>query len=354
MAMESILRHAGRSLPVAYRVMTFNKDQLWRILQIATAIGLASIVISEVEVDSISSLWKRISISWLLLSIFAFYASVWSMARRYWVLIGRRVEFHDLFHVVLYQNIMSNLVTTAAGAAWYVAILHTKHSIRVTNCFFSLICARFGDLLTLVASLSLATLVVWQYIPTLHLVVTIVIVFLAAVVLSVGLIIKCRRRLVKIVGQILNRFQLHSQGGVYRQRVIMSFAEFARGEVGESRGRSIVAFTGYSVLTLSTMLLFAYSSLRVFGVPIDIWPVVFVVSLTQIMSLVPIQIFGGLGLYDFAYLYLYGLFGFEGSEFAAVIVGLRVCFYLTNVMLLGVIILPKGLITRLLLRKQLT
>ena len=72
------------------------------------------------------------------------------------------------------------------------------------------------------------------------------------------------------------------------------------------------------------------------------------------MTLVPIQIFGGLGLYDFTYLYLYGLFGFGGPEFAAVIQGFRFCFYLTNLVLLGFIVLPRGLVARLLSRKQIS
>ena len=133
----------------------------------------------------------------------------------------------------------------------------------------------------------------------------------------------------------------------------VTLTAFADQEIDQSK-LSIGALTGYSVLTLVTMLLFAYCSLRIFDVRIDIWPVIFVVSLTQIMTLVPIQVFGGLGLYDFTYLYLYGLFGIGGPQFAAVVVGLRICFYLTNLVLLALIVLPRCLVTQLLLRKQIS
>lgn len=331
--------------------MELNKHLIWQILKLATAFSLIAAVISEVNVESMAMLWQRISVPWFVLSILAFYAALWSMARRYWVVIGTRISFDDLLQIVLYQNIMGNLITTAAGAAWYVGILRNKHNIQVTNGLLSLLLARFGDLLILLVSLSFATLVVWRQIPTLHLVVTIAIFLLIAAALISLLILVLRRQLVEIVDRILDKFNLHQKAFV--RRIFTAFTAISNQEIAESR-LCIGAFTGYSVVTLGTMLIFAYSCFQVFGVRIDIWPVIFVVSVTQIMTLVPIQIFGGLGLYDFTYLYLYGLFGFGGPEFAAVILGFRFCFYLTNLVLLGFIVLPRGLVARLLSRKQIS
>jgi uncharacterized membrane protein YbhN (UPF0104 family) len=331
--------------------MEFNKHLIWQILKLVTAFALIAVVVSEVNLESMVVLWQRISLPWFLLSILAFYAVLWSMARRYWLLIGRRITFHELLHIVLYQNIMGNLFATAAGAAWYVGILRNKHDIQLTNGLLSLLLARFGDLLTLLVSLSFATLVVWQQIPTLHVVVTVVIFFLMAVALLSLLMLVLRRQLVEIAGRILDKFHLHKKAVV--RRIFAGLTAFSNQEIDQS-WLSIGPLTGYSVLTLGTMLLFAYSSLQIFGVRIDIWPVIFVVSLTQIMTLVPIQVFGGLGLYDFTYLYLYGLFGIDRSEFAPVIVALRLCFYLTNLVLLALILLPRGLVTRLLLKNQIS
>jgi uncharacterized protein (TIRG00374 family) len=311
--------------------MEFNKHPIWQILKLATALGLIAAVVSEVNFESMVVLWQHISLPWFLLSILAFYTVLWSMARRYWVVIGTRITFHELLHIVLYQNIMGNLIATAAGAAWYVGILRNKHNIQVTNSLLSLLVARFGDLLTLLVSLSLATVVLWQQIPTLHVVVMIVIFLLTIVVLLSLLMLVVRRQLVKIGGRILDKFHLCKKAIIHR--IFAALTAFSNQEIDQSR-LSIGPMIGYSVLTLGTMLLFAYSSLQIFGVRIDIWPVIFVVSLTQIMTLVPIQVFGGLGLYDFTYLYLYGLFGMDRSEFAPVIVALRLCFYLTNLALL--------------------
>ena len=333
--------------------MRLKKHTIWQILKIAMAIVLIAVVISEVSFKSLVMLLKRAAIPWLVLSILAFYVALWSMARRYWILIGKKIEFHELLKIVVYQNIMGNLVTTAAGAAWYVGILSNKHKIQVTKGLLSLLLARFGDLLTLLLTLSLATLVVWQQIPTLHVIVTVVIFLLMAVALLSLLMLVLRHQLIEIAGRVLDKSHFDNKAVV--SRIFAGLTAFSNQEIDQSRlSISIGPLTSYSVLTLGTMLLFAYSSLQIFGVRIDIWPVIFVVSLTQIMTLVPIQVFGGLGLYDFTYLYLYGLFGMDGSQFAAVVVGLRLCFYLTNLVLLTLVVLPRGLVTRLLFKKEIS
>ena len=50
----------------------------------------------------------------------------------------------------------------------------------------------------------------------------------------------------------------------------------------------------------------------------------------KILSIVPIQVFGGLGVSEAASLVLFGLFGFVESELAAVLIGMRILFTLTN------------------------
>ena len=316
--------------------MEISKHAIWQFVKFALAFGLIAIVISEVNVESVAVLWKRISVSWFLLSVFAFYASIWFMARRYWVLIGTQIEFHDVFHSVLYQNIMGNLVTTVAGAAWYVGTLRNQHNIPITRSVFSLVAARFGDLVTWLVTLSVATLLVWRHIPMLHLMVTLLISLLTGGVLVGVMMIIFHGRTVAFAGAILSKFRFQRKPSV--RRFFETLTVFLNRETDEYV-RSINPFTVYSVLTVASMLLFAYCSLQIFAVQIEIWPVVFVVALTQIISFLPVQVLGGLGLYDLTYLYLYGLFGVDRSEFAAVIVGLRICFYLANFALLPLLVI---------------
>ncbi|MGA7604445.1 MAG: hypothetical protein WCA79_00855, partial [Anaerolineales bacterium] len=58
--------------------------------------------------------------------------------------------------------------------------------------------------------------------------------------------------------------------------------------------------------------------------------VVFVNSWIQLISWLPIQVFGGLGVAETSQVYLYGLFGIPAAQMATVSVGLRVILYLFN------------------------
>jgi uncharacterized protein (TIRG00374 family) len=324
--------------------MRLKKEVIGEILKLGIALSLISVVLSQVSIESITELWQRISVFWLLISILAFYTVLWSMARRYWLLIGSRVAFHEILHIVLYQNVMGNLIATSAGAALYVGVLRNKHDIPVSHSLLSLLLARFGDLLILVLFLSFATVVVWQRIATLQFIVTGVICLLTVVALGVTLLFVLRRRLVGVAFGILRKWDFVSRFGA----ALVAFA----GQEANACRFNIVLFAGYSILVFSTMLIFAYCSLQVFGVRLDIWPVIFVVSLTQVMTLVPIQVLGGLGLQDVSYLYLYGLFGINQSEFAVVVVGLRIAFVCTNLLCLILMAPPLGLVTQILLKKK--
>jgi len=73
---------------------------------------------------------------------------------------------------------------------------------------------------------------------------------------------------------------------------------------------------------------------RAFAMPIGTWPIVFVISLTQLLAIVPIQVFGGLGVYEFTSIYLYGLFGISQSEAAALVLGIRIILSVLSLALL--------------------
>jgi len=319
--------------------MVLGKHTVWQMVKVAIAFGLIGIVISEVNLESFADLWKRVSVPWFVLSILAFYTSIWLMARRYWLLIGPQVAFYDLLHFVLYQNLVGNLITTVAGAAWYVGILRNQRNIGISTSVSSLMVARFGDLVTLLVSLTIAALIVWREISTVHLAVA-VLVFVVTGIAVCGFVLFAFRHLLFQLGTaILDRYQLKQNPFVHS--CVDALTECVNQKV-TAHPVSFAWVSAYSILILGSMLLFAYSSLQIFGVHIEIWPVIFVVTFTQLLSFLPIQVFGGLGLYDFTYLYLYGLFVVERSEFAAVIVGLRVCYYLANLALLPLVIMTGG------------
>lgn len=314
-----------------------KKRTTWQYVKIALAIALMGLVFSQVSLESVATSWERVSLPWLLASILAFYAATWSMARRYWILLGRRITFHELLNLVLLQTVTGNLIATSAGFASYIGILRNKHRVQVSDGLLSIVLARFGDLSVLLLALTYASWMVWPQIVAVHGAVVLVISCMTALVVFFSLIFLLRKRLALIFGRLLHRIHLDRQP--FGQRVLHTLTTLSD-QATEQPGVTLGPFVGYSLLIAGTMLLFAYCSLQIFGVRIDIWPIIFVVSLTQVIALLPVQVFGGLGVYDVSYLYFYGLFGINRSEFAAVIIGLRLLFYAANVALL--LLIPLG------------
>lgn len=314
-----------------------EKRTIWQFLKVALAIGLIALVVSQVSLESVATSWGRISPLWFLASVVVFYACTWLMARRYWILIGRRITFSQLLNVVLLQTVTGNLVATGAGFASYIGILRSKYRVQVKDGLLSIVLARFGDLWALLLALPLASWIVWPQIVTIRVVVMVVISCMMALVVLFSLILLLRKRVVRILGRILHG--IHFDRKLFTQRALHTLSALSDQEI-DQRGIIIGSFVGYSILILGMMLLFAYCSLQIFAVQIDLWPLIFVVSLTQVIAFLPVQVFGGLGVYDVSYLYFFGLFGIDRSEFAAVIIGLRLFFYVANVVLL--LLIPLG------------
>src|SRR4051812_10283083 len=124
------------------RAQSIKKSTVWNMLKIVLAVVLIGFIVSQTSVDELFALWRRISAPWLLGSIVAFYALTWAMARRYWVLIGRKVAFHELLSLVIVQTIVSNFVASSAGAVSYVAVLRSRHQIQIGRGVTSLVLAR--------------------------------------------------------------------------------------------------------------------------------------------------------------------------------------------------------------------
>ncbi len=63
-------------------------------------------------------------------------------------------------------------------------------------------------------------------------------------------------------------------------------------------------------------------------------PTMFANTLLQLISYLPIQVFGGLGLTETSMLYFYSYFLPHQAELAAALIGIRLLFYLENLLVL--------------------
>jgi uncharacterized membrane protein YbhN (UPF0104 family) len=90
----------------------------------------------------------------------------------------------------------------------------------------------------------------------------------------------------------------------------------------------------FSLIYMTVTMVWIYASLMTFSFQIGFLPVVFTNTFMQLVSYLPIQVFGGLGVNETTLLYLYGIFSVSQPELAAVLIGVRILFYLMNLVVL--------------------
>jgi len=314
-----------------------KKSVVWHSSRIVLAIILAGFVLSQTSIDSLFALSQRTSMSWLLLGTCFFCATTWMSARRYWILIDRRIPFFNFLNIFILQNAITNLFASSAGLASYIAMLRGEHKIQVSRGITSLFLANLSDAIVICLAIGLSSIFVWLRIDAIHWLVICILVGASGGVSLVLLVILFRQRFVDIMTIMVNYLRMNRF--VFFNRSL----DVAHDLIGKDI-REIVNFFGIvlvrSLLVFMLTLMWAYCNMMAFRLPVDIWDIIFVVSLLQIMSVVPVQVFGGIGVYDVAIIYLYGLFGVSQVELATVAIGLRLVFYTLNLLLL--LYLPLG------------
>lgn len=322
-----------------------RKLNLWHLFKVALALSLMALVLSQMRIEALVALWQRIVLLWLPASMFAFFAVTWAMARRYWVLIRKCIPFPEILSIVVLQTALTNLIATIAGAVSYVAMLRVKFEIPSGQGVATLLMARFGDILVMLPFLIFSSLTVWGDIGVLQSLVLVLTILLVGVVFLVSLILIGRHRVVDRIKELLHwshldRFQLV----ILITKQLDEAASVSPGYLRET----FVTLIGYSALTLGLSLVFAYCDVRLFDLNLSFEAFLFVNILTLLLSYVPIQVFGGLGVFEITTVYLYGLFGLAPIQSIPFVLSARLYFYLLN----GILLLYPMLAERLSNRNQ--
>jgi uncharacterized membrane protein YbhN (UPF0104 family) len=304
---------------------------LWQTLKIGLAIGLVGYVLAQTSLSDLTRIWGRVRIPWLLASATTFLLIIWAMARRYWTLIDKKITLRQTLGLVVVQTVVGNLFASSAGAVSYVALLRSKHQIQISQGVASIIMSKFGDLLALLVALGLSSWAVWADIPGLRWMVGGVLLAIAGVVLTFVLVLLFRQPVLSLLKRLLRLVRLDRLAFVTRtlaqlDTLVEQDARRMRVLVGE--------FVGYSGLIMLLSFVFGYCNMQMFGLQIGLWAVLFISSLTQLISIIPIQVFGGLGIFEITTVYLYNLFRIDQQSIMPVVVSSRIYLYLLNVLLI--------------------
>lgn len=278
-----------------------------------------------------------LSRDWLIASIAVFLLMVIVKALQYRALIDPHLSFWNVLNITVMQNAISNFVSNAAGVATYASMFKVEHDVTLTRSAIAFILVKVGDLVSILFLLVASLFFVWSQVSILHEVLLILIAVILLALLTVLATILFRQWFVNALDKFLIRLNLVKFGLVRKAFSIL--ASLSRAEKAVVNKLMVLALV-YSGLYFMITITWSYTLINAFHIPIAFPGMVFVSAVRQIISFIPIQVFGGLGVTEISSLYLYGLFNIPVPELSAALIGIRI--YHTIVNALTLLYIPFG------------
>jgi uncharacterized membrane protein YbhN (UPF0104 family) len=308
-----------------------RQSRLLNILKIIFAIVLIGFVLSNTDLDQLKTVLANISIGWAVLSFFLYTLLTLIKAFQYYILINEEVTYPQVLNLVVLQNAVSNFLATSAGIASYLTLFHVEYGVKVSRAAIVFLLTKIGDLIAIWILLLVSSWLVWPQVEALHAPVILLLAGMGVVVFTLIIATNLRQRFVEFAKGIVewlgfSHFSIVKKG----MDILQTLGDQEQTSV--IRKMKMVLITSSFYLMVS--LMWVYANLCTFNLKIGILPILFSNALLQVISYLPIQIFGGLGVNEFSTLFLYGLFNISAAELSAVLIGSRILFYLMNLVTL--------------------
>ncbi|MFZ5881189.1 MAG: lysylphosphatidylglycerol synthase transmembrane domain-containing protein [Chloroflexota bacterium] len=308
-----------------------KKIPLWNLAKIALALLLVWFVLSKTDLTQLFALRGQISQPWLAAGIFLYFALTLLKALQYYFLLGRRVDYPQVLNIVVVQNAVSNFIATGAGIASYLALFRIEQGVKVSRAALAFLLTKVGDLISIWLFMLVSSLLAWPQVTALHNAALIALALIGAALLGFFAVILLRQKFVALLAWWVDRLRLSRLGFTNKfMQLLSSLAEQEHGFIFRMVGMG----AAFSLVYMAVTMAWIDASLRTFSFEIGVLPVVFVNIFMQLVSYLPIQVFGGLGVNETTALYLYGVFDFPQADLAAVLLATRLLFYLTNLAVL--------------------
>ncbi len=308
-----------------------KKFPIWNIAKIILALILVWFVLSKTDLTQLFALREKISLPWLAAVVVLYFSLTLLKALQYYFLLGRRVDYPQVLNIVVVQNAISNFIATSAGIASYLALFRVEQGVKVSRAALAFLLTKVGDLISIWLFMLISSLLVWPQVTSFHGLIILSLIVIGAAILGFFAAVLLRQRFVSIISWFVEKLKLSRLGFVNKlMDFLSSLAEKEHAFVFRMVGTGIA----FSLIYMAATMMWLYASLQTFSFVIGFLPVVFVNIFMQLISYLPIQVFGGLGVNETTSLYLYGIFNFPQAELAAVLIATRLLFYLTNLFVL--------------------
>lgn len=310
-------------------------QRVWNIFKYILAVVLVWFVYSKTNINDIVDLFQHISLLWLAVSFVLFFLMTMMKAMQYYMLSGRQALYPRVLSIVIVQNVITNFIATGAGIASYLTMFTVDEGMRLRRAAATFVIAKIGDLVAVWLLLFVSGYLLRDKISVLRITTLLALIMIPLAIGAFVALAVLRQRFVDAVHSLANRLQLGRFSYAQRGFEILQFlAEQDIHMVLRLLQTAIFCSLAYMALTM----VWVYASLRAFSLVISASALVFVNAWIQLISWIPIQVFGGLGVMETSQVYLYGLFGIPAAQMATVSVGLRVTLYLFN--LISLLYLP--------------
>jgi len=299
-------------------------QRLWNIFKIVLAVALVGFVLSKTNFGELAGLMRQLSPLWLAISFVLFCMLTLIKAFQYYLLNGRQAPYARVLYVIIAQNAISNFIAGGAGIASYMTMLSVDEGVRLRKVLSAFVVAKMGDLLAVWIILLVSSVLLWDQIGAIrYAVVLLLVVILGAVAVFVAAAL-LRQGFVTSVKTVLGWSKLDRLSIVRRG---VDLLELFAGQDGGFVLRTMATGLIYSLIYMIVTLFWFYSNIRAYSLVFPFAVITFVNAFMQLISWVPIQVFGGLGVSETSLVYLFGIFGLPTAQIAAMGIGFRLILY---------------------------
>lgn len=325
-----------------FQLLTKRKFSVIDLLKLLLAIFLMVYVLTRFTLSDIPALWSRLSLPWLVGAAITYFLTLLLLGFRYWLLIEKRASLQDTVNVSIVQALLGNYIATSAGAVYYVSILRTKNQVPIRSGIGSLLFSRITDLFYLFLMLSISTIFVWDFIEPVQWLISLLLLGLSGVFLLLVLML--------IYHQLVNRFleKIQSRFGLARLKFFKQVPDYFSELITQVHSLKSTWFVQFLMVTnLYFFIWFSnvYCNMRMFALDLNALEILFILSLSQLIFLIPLQVLGGIGISEVTFMYLSGFFGIPPNSAVLAKIGLRVVYLLIAVPVLGYLLLESLIYT---------
>lgn len=304
-----------------------TKRKWINVAKIALAVALVIALLLNTSLSQIREVFREIAPGWLIASALIFILVTLTKGWQYHLMVHDKLSYASVLNVILFQNVVTNLLAAGAGIVSSFALFTVEHGLKPSRVLGMFLLIKLGDLIQIWLFLLVSGWLVWDTVVVLQPVVVLALIGIAAGIGVLSAAILLRQRFLAVFRAVLSSLRLDRFSVVVRVKdALEALATSDSAFLVDAVRRAVLGAFVYMLVNL----LYLFALTRAFNFEIGLLPIAFVNSAQQLVAYLPIQVLGGLGVNDASAVYLFSLFGYATSQLIAILLGWRIFAYLVN------------------------